>query len=236
VSARKKNAARQGDARDAKTTETYLAGIGATGALLAGAAIVFVTLVGLTSFDVWPGGGGDGQDVAGGSAPVELAPTGPAPGSSPAVVAAVPAIGEVIAGSSTPTSDDDGSGEQADEGTPSPGSKGPQFVSGPSPGGTGGDTGGGTGGGTGGETDDDNGSDDNGRGNGKGGGSSGKAPGQQGRSSNSGKAAHQAGKAAQKAQRTAEKAAKKGKSGGAVPIAPAVAETDTKLKKNGKLK
>jgi hypothetical protein len=38
------------------TPESFIVGIGASGALLAGAAIVFVTLVGLVSFNVWPTG------------------------------------------------------------------------------------------------------------------------------------------------------------------------------------
>jgi hypothetical protein len=38
------------------TNESFLVGVGASGALLAGAAIVFVTLVGLVSFNVWPTG------------------------------------------------------------------------------------------------------------------------------------------------------------------------------------
>ena len=38
------------------TPESFIVGVGASGALLAGAAIVFVTLVGLVSFNVWPTG------------------------------------------------------------------------------------------------------------------------------------------------------------------------------------
>jgi hypothetical protein len=41
-----------------KTPETFIVGVGASGILLAGAAIVFVTLVGLASFNVWPVGQG----------------------------------------------------------------------------------------------------------------------------------------------------------------------------------
>ena len=36
------------------TPESLIVGVGASGALLAGAAIVFITLVGLVSFNVWP--------------------------------------------------------------------------------------------------------------------------------------------------------------------------------------
>lgn len=41
---------------NSKTPESFIVGVGASGALLAGAAIVFVTLVGLVSFNVWPTG------------------------------------------------------------------------------------------------------------------------------------------------------------------------------------
>ncbi|MFL5907524.1 MAG: hypothetical protein ACJ75Z_08015 [Solirubrobacterales bacterium] len=50
----------------ARTTQTYLAGIGASGALMAGAFVTFVILVGVVTFDAWPRPGGlfegtDGQ-------------------------------------------------------------------------------------------------------------------------------------------------------------------------------
>src|SRR3954469_14441724 len=60
VSARGWRAVREGDTHAAtktsrnKTPESFIVGVGASGALLAGAAIVFVTLVGLVSFNVWP--------------------------------------------------------------------------------------------------------------------------------------------------------------------------------------
>ena len=38
----------------ARTAETYLAGLGATGALIAGAVVVFLLLVGMVIFDAWP--------------------------------------------------------------------------------------------------------------------------------------------------------------------------------------
>src|SRR4051794_10379543 len=62
VSARGWRAVREGDTHAASKTsthntpESFIVGIGASGALLAGAAIVFVTLVGLVSFNVWPSG------------------------------------------------------------------------------------------------------------------------------------------------------------------------------------
>src|SRR4051794_41709612 len=62
VSARGWRAVREGDTHAAtktstnNTPESFIVGVGASGALLAGAAIVFVTLVGLVSFNVWPTG------------------------------------------------------------------------------------------------------------------------------------------------------------------------------------
>ncbi|HEY3192139.1 MAG TPA: hypothetical protein VGJ61_05085, partial [Solirubrobacterales bacterium] len=68
MSARDRRAAREGEAhaatRNSNTRESFIVGVGAPGALLAGAAIVFVTLVGLVSFNVWPshtGGTADGN-------------------------------------------------------------------------------------------------------------------------------------------------------------------------------
>jgi hypothetical protein len=47
------------------TPESLIVGVGASGALLAGAAIVFITLLGLVSFNVWPAarGGSAGGNV-----------------------------------------------------------------------------------------------------------------------------------------------------------------------------
>jgi hypothetical protein len=62
VSAREWRAVREGETHAAaktsrnNTPESFIVGVGASGALLAGAAIVFVTLVGLVSFNVWPTG------------------------------------------------------------------------------------------------------------------------------------------------------------------------------------
>jgi len=62
VSAYEWSAVREGETHAAtktsknNTPESFIVGIGASGALLAGAAIVFVTLVGLVSFNVWPTG------------------------------------------------------------------------------------------------------------------------------------------------------------------------------------
>ncbi len=45
---------RDGPAGSGKTAQGYIAGIGASGALLAGAVVTFVFLVGTVSFEVWP--------------------------------------------------------------------------------------------------------------------------------------------------------------------------------------
>src|SRR3954469_23163405 len=59
MSARDWRAAREGDTQAApkttsRTPENFIVGIGASGTLLAGAAILFITLVGLASFKIWP--------------------------------------------------------------------------------------------------------------------------------------------------------------------------------------
>ena len=38
----------------ARTAETYLAGLGASGTLIAGAIVAFLLLAGAVTFDVWP--------------------------------------------------------------------------------------------------------------------------------------------------------------------------------------
>lgn len=45
---------RAGPSTNGKTAQSYIAGIGASGALLAGAVVTFVFLVGAVSFEVWP--------------------------------------------------------------------------------------------------------------------------------------------------------------------------------------
>ena len=44
----------EGTSGNGKTAQGYIAGIGASGALLAGAVVTFVFLVGTVSFEVWP--------------------------------------------------------------------------------------------------------------------------------------------------------------------------------------
>jgi hypothetical protein len=62
---------------NARTAETYLAGIGASGALMASAFVMFVILVGVVTFNAWPRAGhllsGRDGDVSVHSAPKPLA-------------------------------------------------------------------------------------------------------------------------------------------------------------------
>lgn len=63
----------------ARTAETYLAGIGASGALLASAAVLFVALAGVVTFSSWPSAG---QLLTGGDGNIALdnvAVSNPAP-------------------------------------------------------------------------------------------------------------------------------------------------------------
>lgn len=65
MSARWKRATRVGEPPvGARTTHSYIAGIGASGALVAGAAITLVSLIGLVSFDLWPAPPGGGPGTA----------------------------------------------------------------------------------------------------------------------------------------------------------------------------
>jgi hypothetical protein len=101
VSAREWRAVREGDAHAApktsqnNTPESFIVGVGASGALLAGAAIVFVTLVGLVSFNVWP----TAQDAST-DGNVELSaatPRAPANNNSNTVVPVSAAAGQLAA-------------------------------------------------------------------------------------------------------------------------------------------
>jgi hypothetical protein len=55
----------------ARTAETYIAGLGASGALMGGAIVAFVLLVGIVSFNAWPEASGL-FTFSGGQAEVEL--------------------------------------------------------------------------------------------------------------------------------------------------------------------
>jgi hypothetical protein len=91
VSARSWRAAREGDTHAAsRTSESFIINIGASGALLAGAAIVFVTLVGIVSFTAWPSSSNPSPSAAN----VELSAAKPEP-AEPGSVAPGAALGSV---------------------------------------------------------------------------------------------------------------------------------------------
>jgi hypothetical protein len=95
VSARDWRAVREGEAHAAartstNTPESFIVGVGASGALLAGAAIVFVTLVGLVSFNVWPSGAEVAVDGN-----VELSQPTPSSPASPAAAPVSAASGQI---------------------------------------------------------------------------------------------------------------------------------------------
>jgi hypothetical protein len=104
-----------------RTAETYLAGIGASGALMASAFVLFIVLVGVVTFNAWPH---PGQVLGGGGGNVSLpdvsladqAPAPPAP--TPDLVALLggPAPATAVAASNR------GAGGGSDKTTPSRGS------------------------------------------------------------------------------------------------------------------
>src|SRR4051794_25796108 len=102
VSARGWRAVREGDTHAAtktstnNTNESFIVGVGASGALLAGAAIVFVTLVGLVSFNVWP----TGQELSVDSS-VELSAATPGGSSGGTATTPVSAAAGQLASTST---------------------------------------------------------------------------------------------------------------------------------------
>ena len=64
----------------ARTANTYLAGLGASGALMAGAAVAFIALVGVVTFNSWPEASGL-FTFSGGSAELGAVTETPPPGS-----------------------------------------------------------------------------------------------------------------------------------------------------------
>jgi hypothetical protein len=102
VSAREWRAVREGETHAASKTssnntpESFIVGVGASGALLAGAAIVFVTLVGLVSFNVWPTGA-----ALPGDQNVELSTATPKTSSAGTATAPVSAASGQLASTST---------------------------------------------------------------------------------------------------------------------------------------
>ena len=98
----------------ARTTQTYILGVGASGALLAGAGVALISLVGLVSFDVWP-------ESPGGTGPAEaqlnLGGTASQPAEEAALSGAVgiltPTASTPAAGTPAPGGADDGGGKRA---------------------------------------------------------------------------------------------------------------------------
>lgn len=83
----------------ARTAETYVAGIGASGALMASAFVLFIVLVGVVTFNAWPRAGqllnGSGGNVSLQDVPlVNRAPAAPAP--TPNLVALLGGPGPVV--------------------------------------------------------------------------------------------------------------------------------------------
>jgi hypothetical protein len=118
VSAREWRAVREGETHAAtktstnNTPESFIVGVGASGALLAGAAILFVTLVGLVSFNVWP----TGHEVsADGNVELSAATPGGSAASSPVGAAAGQVASTSVSGPSgggAATTNTGGSGNQ----------------------------------------------------------------------------------------------------------------------------
>jgi hypothetical protein len=124
VSAREWRAVREGETHAAtktsnsNTPESFIVGVGASGALLAGAAIVFVTLVGLVSFNVWPAGNEISVDGN-----VELSTATPG-GASAGSASPVSAAAGQVASTSVPSASAGGGGTTSDSGGDNGGSGG----------------------------------------------------------------------------------------------------------------
>jgi hypothetical protein len=91
-----------------RTVEGYLAGIGASSALLAGALLAFVILVGVATFDSWPGpeslvpGGGDNVTLDATTAGIQQPePAGAGPPDLSGLLGGAAAVGSPAAGSAT---------------------------------------------------------------------------------------------------------------------------------------
>jgi hypothetical protein len=108
-----------------RTLESYLAGLGASGALIAGAFVAFVLLVGVVTFDAWPTGSGlfsrSANDVR-----VDTSLT-----TTPPARASVPNLVKLLGTRVTPTTAPGrAGGGQTPSGPPS-GSRGPSGQRGP---------------------------------------------------------------------------------------------------------
>jgi hypothetical protein len=264
MSARTRHAVREdGDANGDATAKSYVAGIGASGALLAGAVILFISLVGFASFEVWPGSGGGNPSPA----TVELAPAAPESSDQPpglALAAIAPLVGaatdsDVAPAASAPAEGKGESGGKSPGPKPKPGGIQPGGVDpgdgiangnaggngngngnaggNGNGGGTGGD-GGGTGG-DGGRTGEDPGNNGNGNGNGNAVGKvngSGSGNGNGNSNGNGNKSAQQSEKATKKTVKAEQKSGGSGSAGNSVITQTAVTEPPSacKVKKNGK--
>jgi hypothetical protein len=124
VSTREWRAVREGETHAAtktstnNTPESFIVGIGASGAVLAGAAIVFVTLVGLVSFNVWPTSkdamvDGNVELSAATKSAVNIASAAPAGAAS---VQAASTAGATGAATGNVTAGNTGGGQQGDSG------------------------------------------------------------------------------------------------------------------------
>jgi hypothetical protein len=102
----------------ARTAETYLAGVGASGALMASAFVLFIVLVGVVTFNAWPH---PGQLIAGSGGNVSLKDVTltnqqPQPAPTPNLVAL---LGGPATAAATPASNRGGGGGGADATRPS---------------------------------------------------------------------------------------------------------------------
>ena len=157
VSAREWRAVREGDTHAASKTstnntpESFIVGIGASGALLASAAIVFVTLVGIVSFNVWPTGneGSVGVNVElSNAATPSRAPSGaavPVSAAAGQVASATVPVASAGGGNSGTGTGDSGQGGGGKGSTPKGGVTSPPVATTPPSTGDTGDSGGDTG-------------------------------------------------------------------------------------------
>ena len=116
-----------------RTLESYLAGLGASGALIAGAFVAFVLLVGIVTFDAWPTGSSVFNRGAGEvSVDTSLTNTPPARErpNVPNLVKLLGGAGGAAAATTTPASagggGNQGGGESPSGSGTSPGQRGPQ--------------------------------------------------------------------------------------------------------------
>jgi hypothetical protein len=98
------------EAHASKVRKTYIAGAGVSGALLAGAAILFISLIGLVSFWAWPQASDRVEPLN-----VELAPARPVPSTQAGSESATPAALNPLA-TATPASSSVAGGSEESRG------------------------------------------------------------------------------------------------------------------------